>query len=107
MYLVGVENALTIHGNAVVMSWAGTAGDQDVRGANDLRAFFAGHFDTVGIQETGCAFDYRDLIAAELSFDDFDLARHDGIGAEDQILHGDLVFYGIAAAVKSSLPQTA
>src|SRR5262249_12284590 len=82
-------------------------GDQEVGSADDLRTFFSGNFGAIRIQEAGCAFKHGYLIAAQLGLDDFNLAGHDGIGAEDQVLHGNLVFDGVAAAVERALAKSA
>src|SRR5262249_14205546 len=66
-----------------------------------------GYFGTIRTQEVSCTFEHCDLVAAQLRLDDFNLAGHDGVGAEDQVLHGNLVFDGVAAAVERALPKSA
>lgn len=57
------------------------------------------------IDEARRAFDHRDLIAAELRFDLLDLAYHDGVGTEDEVVHGDVFLDGVTATIEGALAQ--
>src|SRR5450432_4083055 len=59
------------------------------------------------VEEACVAFECRDIVAAELGLDDFDLAQHDRLRAKGQVRHGDAVFENISAAIKSALAKAA
>src|SRR6516165_3304117 len=107
MHLVGVEDSVAVDGNLLVMSRSRAAGDDEVIAVHHARSHVADYLDLVIVNEVGVALEHSDTISAQLRLDDLDLAGHDGIGAEDQVLHRDLVFDGIAAAVKRALAQAA
>ena len=89
------------------MRGTGTAGDQDVMAANQLRTFITLDFDGMGIDESRVAFERRYIVAAKLRLDHLDLAKHDRLRTKCEVGHRDAIFENIAAAVKGALAKTA
>src|SRR6516164_3178549 len=93
MYLVGVENPLTIDGYLRIVSRPRAAGDHKVVAAYDRRGDIALHFHRVVRHEPRIPFQHGHTIATKLRLDDLDLACHYRVGAEDEVLHRNLVLY--------------
>jgi hypothetical protein len=107
MYLVGIEDPFSVNWDAVIVGWTCSAGNQDSRSAEHLGPVVTRHFDGMGIEESRGPLDHGDAVAAKLRFYHFDLAGHDCLCPEDQILHRDLIFDGVAPAVEGSKPEPA
>ena len=83
------------------------ARDEDIFRPQQGGTVLARHLDGVGIQQLALSFDHGDPVAVKLRLDHLDLARHHRLRAEVEILHRDLVFEGVAAAIKRALAKAA
>lgn len=59
----------------------------------------------MGIDKTGLTLDHVDTIAGHLILDDLDFARDHMVGAEGEILDGDVGFHPVAGAVQIALSE--
>jgi len=103
MNLIGIKYAFSIHRNFMIVCGTSTAGDQNIGSTNQCRSFIACHFQRVWIDKAGGTLKYGHMVTPKLRFDYFDLPRHDRVGTKYQILHGNLVFYRIAASIERPL----
>ena len=107
VHLVGVEDAFAVDRDLRIVRGPGSAGDDEVLATQQGVSAVACDFDRVIVDEPGVAFVNRHPVATQLRLDDLDLARHHRVGTKHQVLHRDVVFQGVAAAVERSLPQAA
>src|ERR1700681_3640796 len=107
MHLVGIKNPFTVEDEVVAVGRTCAAGNQDVLAAQQLRSFLRLHLNGVRINKGRIAFEGRDVVAAKLGLDDFNLSSHDRLGAKTQIRHGNAVLQNIAASIKAALPEAA
>src|SRR5579871_2258707 len=74
---------------------------------DDVRFTLASHFNRVRIDESGFAFKCRHPVAMKLVLDHLDLARHNHLGPEGEVGHGNAVLHHVAAPVEGALTKSA
>ncbi len=89
VYLVGIEDAFAVDGDVGAVRRPCTTSEDKIVAAQQGVSVVAGDLHAMRVEKAGIAFVDHDAIAPELRLDDLDLARHDGIGAKNEVLHGD------------------
>src|SRR5579883_1676111 len=105
--LVRVEHAPAVDGNILAVRRPRAARNQHMVRLEHLRAFIVHDRDRMGIQKAGIALHHVDVVAPQLRLDDFNLAGHHALRAEDQVRHRNAVFEHVAPPVKGALAKSA
>src|SRR5215471_2781853 len=107
MDLIRIKDAFAVDGNVIAMCRTCAASNHEIVATQHGIAFVAGYLHRMVVDEARVPLVNHHAVAAQLGFDNFDLACHDTIGTEDEIAHGDGFLHRIPATVEGALAQSA
>ena len=102
------ENGFAIKRDIVWFGDGCANGDDDVARGHFVFAFFVEEIEMhrVLIDEGRDAGEELDTIALQLMFVDFDLVANDMVGAQQQVVHGDMLLDLVGSSIDGALPET-